>query len=76
MEACLSIEVVAYSSLLRSPSPERELMEVVQAIAADAARLNRQAGVTSVLLFDGAVFFQYLKGPSDGVWNQPLENIQ
>lgn len=51
-------------------------MEVVQAIAADAARLNRQAGVTSVLLFDGAVFFQYLKGPSDGVWNQPLENIQ
>jgi len=29
----------------------------------DAARFNRNAGVTGVLLFDGARFLQYMEGP-------------
>lgn len=33
----------------------------------DAARFNREAGVTGVLLFDGQRFFQYLEGPEDGL---------
>lgn len=33
----------------------------------DAARFNRLAGVTSVILFDGDRFFQYLEGPADGI---------
>lgn len=36
-------------------------------IVDDAARFNRNAGVTGVLLFDGERFFQYLEGPEDGV---------
>ncbi|WP_295575240.1 BLUF domain-containing protein [uncultured Stenotrophomonas sp.] len=37
------------------------------ALVADAARFNRIAGVTGVLLFDGVRFVQYLEGPEDGV---------
>lgn len=33
----------------------------------DALRFNRDAGVTGVLLFDGARFLQYLEGPEDGL---------
>lgn len=33
----------------------------------DAARFNRDAGVTGVLLFDGERFLQYLEGPEDGL---------
>lgn len=33
----------------------------------DAARFNRDAGVSGVLLFDGARFLQYLEGPADGL---------
>ncbi|HEL4239340.1 TPA: BLUF domain-containing protein [Stenotrophomonas maltophilia] len=33
----------------------------------DAARFNRNAGVTGVLLFDGDRFLQYLEGPEDGL---------
>lgn len=33
----------------------------------DAARFNGGAGVTGVLLFDGASFLQYLEGPEDGL---------
>ena len=36
-------------------------------IVDDAARFNRNAGVTGGLLFDGERFFQYLEGPEDGV---------
>ena len=36
-------------------------------IVDDAARFNRNAGVTGVLLFDGERFFQYLEGPEDGL---------
>lgn len=37
------------------------------AIVDDAARFNRNAGVTGVLLFDGEHFLQYLEGPEDGL---------
>lgn len=37
------------------------------AIIDDAARFNRDAGVTGVLLFDGERFLQYLEGPEDGL---------
>lgn len=33
----------------------------------DAARFNRNAGVTGVLLFDGSRFLQYMEGPEDGL---------
>jgi hypothetical protein len=33
----------------------------------DAARFNLEAGVTGVVLFDGARFLQYIEGPADGV---------
>lgn len=33
----------------------------------DAARFNRDAGVTGVLLFDGGRFLQYMEGPEDGL---------
>ncbi|OBU67318.1 blue light sensor protein [Stenotrophomonas maltophilia] len=36
-------------------------------IVDDAARFNRDAGVTGVLLFDGQRFLQYLEGPRDGL---------
>ncbi|WNH51582.1 BLUF domain-containing protein [Stenotrophomonas oahuensis] len=36
-------------------------------ILADASAHNRMAGVTSVLMFDGVRFLQYLEGPEDGV---------
>lgn len=38
-----------------------------EALVADAARFNRIAGVTGVLLFDGVRFVQYFEGPEDGV---------
>ncbi|AWH48571.1 blue light sensor protein [Stenotrophomonas sp. SAU14A_NAIMI4_5] len=43
--------------------PSQKLEELVQ----DAARFNRDAGVTGVLLFDGTRFLQYLEGPEDGL---------
>lgn len=33
----------------------------------DAVRFNRDAGVSGVLLYDGARFLQYFEGPEDGV---------
>lgn len=36
-------------------------------IVDDAARFNRNAGVTGVLLFDGERFLQYMEGPEDGL---------
>ena len=33
----------------------------------DAARFNRSAGVTGVLLFDGGRILQYMEGPDDGL---------
>lgn len=36
-------------------------------IVDDAARFNRNAGVTGGLLFDGERFLQYMEGPEDGL---------
>lgn len=36
-------------------------------LARGAAEFNMQAGVTGLLLFDGARFLQYLEGPEDGI---------
>lgn len=43
-------------------TPER-----LAALMEDAARFNRSAGVTGVLLFDGQRFLQYMEGPADGL---------
>jgi len=39
----------------------------LESLMADAARFNRGAGVTGVLLFDGQRFLQYMEGPPDGL---------
>ncbi|WMJ68988.1 BLUF domain-containing protein [Stenotrophomonas sp. 24(2023)] len=39
----------------------------VDGLVEDAARFNRMAGVTGVLLHDGACFLQYIEGPADGI---------
>ena len=39
----------------------------LEVLVADAARFNKVAGVTGVLLYDGARFVQYFEGPEDGV---------
>ncbi|HEL3804484.1 TPA: BLUF domain-containing protein [Stenotrophomonas maltophilia] len=41
--------------------------EKLEWLVEDAARFNRDAGVSGVLLFDGARFLQYLEGPDDGL---------
>ncbi|AWH36670.1 blue light sensor protein [Stenotrophomonas sp. ZAC14D1_NAIMI4_6] len=41
--------------------------EKLDSLVDDAARFNRGAGVTGVLLFDGDRFFQYMEGPEDGL---------
>lgn len=41
--------------------------EFLAALMEDAARFNRSAGVTGVLLFDGQRFLQYMEGPADGL---------
>ncbi|ARQ89752.1 MULTISPECIES: BLUF domain-containing protein [Stenotrophomonas] len=39
----------------------------LQALVEDAARFNKLAGVTGVLLHDGDRFLQYIEGPPDGI---------
>ncbi|HDS1578361.1 TPA: BLUF domain-containing protein [Stenotrophomonas maltophilia] len=39
----------------------------LQALVEDAARFNKMAGVTGVLLHDGDRFVQYIEGPPDGI---------
>ncbi|HBZ46387.1 MULTISPECIES: BLUF domain-containing protein [Stenotrophomonas] len=39
----------------------------IDRILAEASNFNRVAGVTSVLMFDGRRFLQYIEGPDDGV---------
>jgi len=54
---------IAYvSEAVSGFSPER-----LKALMGDAARFNRGAGVTGVLLFDGERFLQYMEGPEDGL---------
>lgn len=41
--------------------------EHLAAIMADAARFNRNAGVSGVTLYDGRRFLAYMEGPPDGL---------
>lgn len=59
----MPIRAVVYVS-----QPDVDLsFEHLESLVADAARFNRVAGVTGVLLHDGVRFVQYFEGPEDGV---------
>lgn len=60
----MTLCAIAYvSQALPAVRVERRLDDIVE----DAARFNRVAGVTGVLLHDGARFLQYIEGPPDGM---------
>lgn len=59
----MPIRAVVYASEVA----EGLSIEHLQSLVADAARFNRVAGVTGVLLHDGVRFVQYFEGPEDGV---------
>lgn len=59
----MPLRAIAYVSQARADlSAER-----LQAVVDDAARFNKMAGVTGVLLHDGGHFLQYIEGPPDGI---------
>lgn len=59
----MPLRAIAYVSQARPDlSAER-----LQTLVSDAARFNRMAGVTGVLLQDGQRFLQYIEGPPDGI---------
>lgn len=59
----MPIQAIAYTS---EAVPGLGL-DTVDDLARKAAEFNKQAGVTGLLLFDGARFLQYLEGPEDGI---------
>ena len=59
----MPLRAIAYISEAAPDMPHHRLDALVE----DAARFNRVAGVTGVLLFDGARFLQYVEGPEDGI---------
>lgn len=59
----MSLAAIAYLSDVAGSLPAESLDVLVD----DAVRFNSVAGVTGVLLFDGARFLQYFEGPGDGV---------
>lgn len=59
----MPIRAVVYASQVASDLSNERL----EALVADAARFNRLAGVTGILLHDGTRFVQYIEGPEDGV---------
>jgi len=54
---------IAYVSRARTDLSPTDL----DGLLADATTFNRMAGITSVLMFDGERFLQYLEGPADGL---------
>jgi hypothetical protein len=67
----MPLRAIAYvSQALPELSAER-----LQTLVEDAARFNRVAGVTGVLLHDGQQFLQYIEGPPDGI-SSVYERIQ
>lgn len=58
----MSLAAIAYVSDVAGSLPAKSLDVLVD----DAVRFNSVAGVTGVLLFDGARFLQYFEGPADG----------
>ena len=59
----MSLHAIAYASEARADLQTTDLDRLL----ADATAFNRVAGVTGVLMFDGARFLQYLEGPEDGI---------
>jgi hypothetical protein len=59
----MPIRAIAYTS---EALPGFDLV-AVEKLAQTAAAFNMHAGVTGLLLFDGARFLQYLEGPEDGI---------
>ena len=59
----MPLRAIAYVSRALPDLSARRL----QALVDDAARFNKMAGVTGVLLHDGGRFLQYLEGPPDGI---------
>lgn len=59
----MPIRAIAYTS---EALPGFDLV-AAEELAHTAAAFNMHAGVTGLLLFDGARFLQYLEGPEDGV---------
>lgn len=59
----MPLRAIAYVSEALPARLAGRLDEIVD----DAARFNRLAGVTGVLLHDGTRFLQYFEGPADGV---------
>ncbi len=59
----MPLRAIAYVSESVPARMQGRLDEVVE----DAARFNRLAGVTGVLLHDGTRFLQYLEGPPDAL---------
>lgn len=59
----MPLRAIVYTSQIAAHVDESKRTQIV----VDAGRFNRLAGVTGVLLFDGARFLQYFEGPQDGV---------
>ena len=67
----MPLRAIAYvSKVLPDLSAER-----LHVLVEDAARFNKLAGVTGVLLHDGDRFLQYIEGPPDGI-DSVYERIQ
>ena len=59
----MSLRYIVYSShAVTDLAPPR-----IRRLAKSAAAFNQIAGITGVLLFDGARFVQYIEGPADGM---------
>lgn len=59
----MPVRALAYVSEAAAGLPSEKVGQIVE----DAASFNLTAGVTGILLFDGARFLQYLEGPEDGI---------
>jgi len=59
----MPLRAIAYSSEVLPGLPH----DRIEALTHDAAEFNLIAGVTGLLVFDGARFLQYFEGPDDGV---------
>ncbi|WP_286075727.1 BLUF domain-containing protein [Stenotrophomonas sp. 59] len=59
----MPLSAIAYVSRAQPDLSAERLHRLVE----DAARFNKLAGVTGVLLHDGERFLQYIEGPPDGI---------
>lgn len=59
----MPLRAIAYVSRAQPDLSAQRLHTLVE----DAARFNKLAGVTGMLLHDGERFLQYIEGPPDGI---------